>query len=288
MLQNHSPHHHHHHLGMTGTQVILILAALSIGSAALAIILNKASSERKLSQCQYNLYAMQRGIDLWAQGNQMRCPVPSKVRMESDYGSDAILFADSTSNVHVILINDHSYAPHVTVCPGEESPIVRPFDDEKVNLIFGGDFRNDLDGGPSGDSWSNVSYANLEVRPGRYGWNLSPNGRSPDSIILFGDRGPKDGKHDADSWSYRLHGSAEVWRGNLIFTDGHAETVEERSGQSEPFAPKGLNWGDADHLHPDNIFLRDDASGATDNFMAVFRALSVSSGETTNRTQVWD
>lgn len=286
MLQNHSPHHLHP--GTTGTQVILVLAVLSIGSAVLAIILNKTSSSRKLSQCQYNLYAMQRGIDLWAQGNQRRYPVPSKIRMESDGASDATVFADSTANVHAVLINDHSYTPHVTVCPGEESLKVHPFDDKKANLVLDGDFRNDLDGGPSGNSWSNVSYANREVRPGRYGCSLSPNERSPDSIILFGDRGPKDGRHDANSWSYRLHGSAEVWRGNLIFTDGHAQTVEERSDQSAPFAPKRLKWGDADHWYPDNVFFRDDASGATDNFIAVFRALSVNTGETTELTPVWD
>jgi len=278
----------HHRRGITGLQVILTLAVLSVGSAVLVVILNYASSGRVNSQCRSRLYALQTGIDLWAQGDMSKYPVPSHIQLDSD--SQPTALTDSTANLHALMIFNSYYLPHMTVCPGEMSPTVRSFDDDQSQAVLQGDYRNDLTGGPSGDSWSNVSYANQEIRSGRSGWNL-PSAKSDASArILFGDRGPNDGKHNANSWSYQLHSPVERWHGNLIFADGHITSLIENPDQTVPFGIPRMTNSKTDQPTWDNIFLPEYTQFDDDNFISIFRSESLDTGTAEQPTvlPIWD
>jgi len=260
---------------LTGLQVILLLALLSIGVMTLMVILNNLSTANRSTRCRSRLLIMANGFDLFQTNHHQSNPYPTVKNMELNLQLGKLTLTDSTADLHLFMIINNYYPAHLTICPGESNPAVRAINDEQTTTIKPGEFRTDLDGGPNHKSWSNVSYANQI--PANINNNLNP--RSPSNLIILTDRGPKNGQSNPSSYSNQLHSPKNTWQGNIIFKDHHIQTLHEQSKNDNPFAFIDSNGND------DNIFNLDDKTNHTDQFLALFRS-SISSPN--QLFPVWD
>ena len=87
---------------------------------------------------------------------------------------------------------------------------------------------------------------------------------TPATIPLLGNRGPKDGIRDPNSWTYGRNGK---WAGHIVFGDGHVE-------YTEVFTPNGLFWEDRGQRLPDNLFRMEDGPGGIDVILAFTKEMT--------------
>ena len=133
---------------------------------------------------------------------------------------------DTTANLHSMIIMQNYYSPEFCVGPTEPNPVVSIFDSYNWDLYDPGNgvhwdsnFKADLKKG------SHVSYAHMPLfgerafGPGG-GWGESLDDRH----LLVGTRGPKDGKHDPNSYTYRILKPYDQWCGHFVFSGGNVET----------------------------------------------------------------
>ena len=131
---------------------------------------------------------------------------------------------NTTANIHALCVMQNYYAPELCVGPTEPNPIVKPYDWDTyysasyapaITQYWDPAFAADLQTG------SNVSYANVplcgDLR--RKQWRASMDAAFP----ILGNRGPRDGLPDANSFTYRIHAPHDQWCGNICFNDNHIE-----------------------------------------------------------------
>jgi hypothetical protein len=109
---------------------------------------------------------------------------------------------------------------------------------------------------------SNVSFAHQPLFGERFerGWKNSLDSRWP----LVGNRGPKDGIENPDSYTY---GRNKRWGGHAIFGDGHIGFIDS-------FTPNGLTFQQKGETYQDNLFKLDDGPKGADAVLAFTKTMS--------------
>lgn len=81
---------------------------------------------------------------------------------------------------------------------------------------------------------------------------------------LVGNRGPKDGVNSPDSWACGRDG---VWRGHIVYGDGHIDFVDSPT-------PNGLTFMEEGHRVQDNIFAMEDGANGEDAIISFTESMS--------------
>jgi len=103
---------------------------------------------------------------------------------------------------------------------------------------------------------SNVSFAHEPLHGDRFTqhWKNALSSSFP----VLGNRGPKDGADNPQSYTYGRNGQ---WGGHLCFGDGHVTYVDS-------FTPNGLTYSVRGDIKPDNIFKVDAGFDGPDAVLA--------------------
>ena len=173
--------------------------------------------------------------------------VPSALTRRRDAGDD------TTANLFSAMVAQLSISPSQLISGNEMSPYVKldedydyvafsPVDDTYWDPNFVADL-----------TWeSNTSFAHPPLygnRLRRY-WHTGVDSRTP----LLGNRGPKDGVPNPDSWTYNRDGR---WAGHLVFGDGHVEFIHS-------FTINSIFLRGPDGNRPDNLFRMDQGGDGSD------------------------
>lgn len=129
---------------------------------------------------------------------------------------------NTTADMYSAMIAQQFFTPDLVVSPVERNPHVKvdkDYDFDAYNpaedTYWDSKFTADLKTG------SNTSYAHQPIikRTAAKVWS---NQMFPD-LAQLGNRGPKDGKLDPDSYTCGPHGN---WAGNIVFGDNHTEFLQ--------------------------------------------------------------
>lgn len=155
------------------------------------------------------------------------------------------------------LIAANEYSPVVEAAESYDHNAWRPGD----GVFWDRGFVADLDQG------SNVSWAHMPFHGTRFDrrWRDDFRGAFP----LLGNRGPKDGVEDPDSYSY---GRSGVWGGHLAYADGRVEFVDT-------FTPGEVSYEAGGERRADNVFRVDDGIDGADAILAFTRRMTRSGPE---------
>jgi prepilin-type processing-associated H-X9-DG protein len=175
---------------------------------------------------------------------------------------------DTTENLYSAMIAQNYVSPELLVSPVEPNDRVRAkadYDFENAwrpgeGVFWDRSFNADL------SSESNVSYAHLVLFGERFEeqWQDTLN----DSFALFGTRGPKDGKDDPKSLTYRWHRPMDCWVGNICYADGHVNLEDS-------FTVPGVTFVNQEGVETlDNFFAFDDGVGGSDIILSFTRSLT--------------
>lgn len=213
--------------------------------------------------CSTHLNQIHKGQILWANDHDGTYPLPTEISPET--AARGAQPGNSTANLHSLMIFKRYYTPDQLICPSEPNRNVVEFKGYKFGDRPDGTFQ-------SGDAWDvrfsadlskrkgcNVSYANLALLGGRLEteWADSLNA----DYAVFSERGPKDGRPDPDSMTYRMHGARTSWVGNVAYNDGHVTGTSFTGADAEPFTIIG-----------DNLFFEDDHVKREDMWLGLFGA----------------
>ncbi len=173
--------------------------------------------------------------------------VPGALSRRRDAGDDttANLFSAMVAQLSVPtsqLISGNEMSPYVKLHENYDYTAYSPADDTYWDPEFFADL-----------TWeSNTSFAHIPLygdRLRRY-WHAGVGSRTP----LLGNRGPKDGVADPDSWTYNRDGR---WAGHLVFGDGHVEFVHS-------FTINSIFLQGPDGNRPDNLFAMEQGADGND------------------------
>lgn len=264
--QYHQPTFKRH--GITGTQIVLIMAVLAIGSTTLTVILNRFSTVSRTARCQFNLQALQTGFTNYAGKLKRAVSTDEPAHAEG-------LFATASADLYINLLSGQFVGPHHLICSGEKNSIVEVFDPDENPVVTADNFRADIDAtlDDADPSWSNLSYANRFVADINESSEQNLPRPQPANTVRFGDRGPAGGVPDPASYANQLHGTMTIYEGNFVFADGHVITITHLQNQPGPISFQ-------DHHDPnsgaDNIFAGEDiqaasASEPSHRFLGIFR-----------------
>jgi hypothetical protein len=184
--------------------------------------------------------------------HESHMPVPSAMVGSDDYG------LNTTANLYSALIARQYLTPELLVAANEFNPYIGPMfgynyfaAHNPVNGIFWDmNFSADL------SRRANVSFAHMPLSGERYerGWNLDLSPR----VVMFGNRGPKDGIDNPESFTY---GRGGVWGGHIVYADGNIVFLQT-------FTPDNLRYELAGETHPDNIFAMETGPFGSDVILA--------------------
>jgi len=134
------------------------------------------------------------------------------------------------------LISGNEYSGYVTEMREYDATLYNPQND----VHWDPSFKADL------GQLSHTSFAHVPLFGERFDreWQNTMNSAFP----LLGNRGPKDGRENPQSYTYGRNGK---WGGHLLYGDGHVVFVES-------FTPDGLAFESNGKRFPDNIFFMDD------------------------------
>jgi len=270
--------------GVSGAEVVIIMAVIVIAGVAATIFFNRISAARHASRCQFNLHAMRQGFDVWSRGHDGSYPAPGGQRI--DLPSGPVELTDSTADLHLMMLHGRFYQPHETVCPGDQNPNVRVFADDPPGSVARDEFRADIDPKIT-DSWSNVSYANQDFVRRRADWRQTAHSGATGSrpLILLSDRGPKEGAADPDSYTYQLHGPADAWVGYLAYPDGRVARLAEGSNAASEFAVPGPSSRQTPERLDNPFAPAASSDDPIDNFLSIFH---IDPAEANRLRPMWD
>ena len=114
---------------------------------------------------------------------------------------------------------------------------------------------------------SNVSFGHMPLSGDRFQkrWRNTLESSFP----LFGNRGPKDG--DCTKSEYAC-GRDQVWRGHMVFGDGHIEFIETAT-------PGGVFIEDKGVRTPDNLFIMETGGAGSDAVVSFTKTMDNSGPE---------
>ncbi|MCH7799015.1 MAG: hypothetical protein IID28_11315 [Planctomycetes bacterium] len=170
---------------------------------------------------------------------------------------------DTTASLFSAMIAQHSVSPEQLYSGNEMSPYVRPDEDYDYmayrpvdDVFWDPSFTANL-------SWdSNTSFAHIPLYGNRLRrlWQFTADSRMP----LLGNRGPKDGVADPESWTYNRDGK---WGGHIVFGDGHVEFIST-------FTITGVFFKSGTSNQPDNLYRMEQGADGLDVILAFTKEMT--------------
>ncbi len=203
------------------------------------------------------LSALYQSMLVGALENKDRYLVPSELSGSDDPAQN------TTANLFSAMIARHYTGPEQLISGNEYNPYVWPDEDYDITAYnpAGGTFWDPRFVADLEDE-SNVSYAHVPLYGERVRREWRANLRS--DFPLLGNRGPKDGIEDPDSWTY---GRDRTWAGHLVFGDGHVQFVNT-------FTPAGVFYEQDGRQYNDNIFAMEEGPNGRDAILSFTRKVS--------------
>ncbi len=246
-----------YHSQMRGHSLIGLLVSLAILlvlGVVLSTAMNKATTgagstlSGTVSSFQDKQYLMSIYQTLFVEAQtsgEGRFLVPSELTRRLDTADD------TTANLFSAMVAQQSLPPAQFISGNEMSPYVKldeDYDYAAYNAVddtyWDPNFMADL-------TWeSNTSFAHVPLYGNRLRqyWHAGVGSRTP----VLGNRGPKDGVTNPDSWTYNRDGK---WGGHVVFGDGHIEFIQT-------FTINGIFLPRAGGSQPDNLYrMEEDADG---------------------------
>jgi hypothetical protein len=109
---------------------------------------------------------------------------------------------------------------------------------------------------------SNTSFAHVPLHGERFRRHWKSDFSS--TFPILGNRGPKDGIDDPNSWTYGKNG---VWGGHLVFGDGHIDFVDT-------FTPPNVVFDRDGERYADNVFAVEDGPDGRDAILSFTREMT--------------
>ena len=170
---------------------------------------------------------------------------------------------NTTANIYSAFVIQNRIRPDMLISANEQSPMVWPDDDYDFTMynpaagqFWDPSFKADL------KDESNVSFAHLPLFGMREDKWRRPSLNA--TFPYFGNRGPKDGVDDPNSYTYGRDGS---WAAHVVFGDGHVEFLQTFTPGNVTFLRSGVPT-------PDNIYAFDDGERGTDAILTFTKAIS--------------
>jgi hypothetical protein len=150
------------------------------------------------------------------------------------------------------LFSGNEFSGYVTEMRDYDMTLYNP----QSNVFWDPSFKADL------AQLSHTSFAHVPLFGERFDreWKNTMNSAFP----LLGNRGPKDGRENPQSYTYGRNGK---WGGHLVFGDGHVVFVES-------FMPEGLAFESNGKRFPDNIFFMDDEPDGGDAIITFTKGMT--------------
>lgn len=245
--------------------LLVSMACIAVLFAILMTSLNKAVTGQGSQQAgtvrsfedKMYLVAIYQSMLVHANDNKGVYIVPSDVSGSRD------ITQNTTANLFSAMVMQGYTPPHQLISGNEYSGYV----DEKMDYNFGAystakkvywdqTFQADL------KNLSNVSFAHMPLFGERFDreWRSTMSSLTP----LIGNRGPKDGVNDPNSFACGRDG---VWRGHIAFGDGHIDFVETPT-------PAILSQKPGEKGAPDNIFKMESGPNGADVILGFTRTMS--------------
>jgi prepilin-type processing-associated H-X9-DG protein len=285
--------------GLTVVEVIAVVAVVLI-LVAMSLFLNgrpRHNYGRQLKD-QTHVRGIVQAMQVWAQNNGDRYPMPSLVDKDNATVADLGAAKDTTANVFSILIYDGCIPTEMCVSPAESNGKIEvctkyafekpptAVNPEKAlwDPVFNADF--------TGDKPSHLSYANMQpfgAREKRWGSTMA----AADAQV--GNRGPEIREIQRrrnsfttipvlkESNTYLIHGGRKTWEGNIGYADGHTNFETSMIGDDPKVRP---HYEGKSGRTPDCLFFDEPDDVKRDNvFMSIF---TKAGAEAKDWKAIWD
>jgi hypothetical protein len=253
-------------VGMLITMVcMVVLFVILMNSANTAVTGQKTQQAGTVDSFKDKLYltAIVQSMMVNATENNGSFLIPGRLGKQNDPTQD------TTANLFSAMVMDHFTPANQLISGNEYSGYVREKTNYNYNAYnpvtrvfwdptFVADLKKD----------SNVSFAHLPLMGKRFekNWRM---GSLDSRFPIIGNRGPKDGINSPNSYACGRDG---VWRGHIVFGDGHIEFTENP-------VPNGLTFMEDGYQVQDNVFAMEDGPHGADAIISFTRTMSTSGPE---------
>jgi hypothetical protein len=241
--------------------MVCIIALAAIGLTALnKSITGEGSAQEgtvRSVEDKMNLYAIHQAMVAYSMDNDGRFLTPSVLAGTGDRT------LDTTANLYSAMIMHYGVRPEMLISGNEYNGYVEEdmdynslLYDPSAGVYWDPTFEADLERG------SNVSFAHLPLFGRRFDkhWQSAMSSSFP----ILGNRGPKDGIPDPNSWTYGRNGT---WGGHIVFGDGHIEFTNAFTPGSVFFERDGGRFAD-------NIFAVEDGVDGADAILSFTKEMT--------------
>jgi type II secretory pathway pseudopilin PulG len=239
---------------------IIVLFTISMSALNRAVTGNGSAVSGTVRSTQDMIYLRSLHLAMMTASNETRrgrFPVPSMIAQSDDWSlnTTANLYSSMIAGNYIspdILISGNEYSPHVERISYYDYTAYNPTRGEYWDRGFQADLA----------SRSHVSFAHMPLFGERYErhWQATSTRRG----VLIGNRGPRDGIDDPQSYSY---GRSGVWGGHVLYSDGSIEFYQT-------FTPPGLTFERHGHVEQDNLFAMDDGPDGVDAILSFTREMT--------------
>jgi hypothetical protein len=218
--------------GVSRVEVLVILAVIAIALSLPVVMLARIRREAPSMQDATQLRQIGAAAVTFCRDWGGRFPLPSQavLHLEGFEEAPEDFTLNHSANIYSAMVMQNYCTPQILVSPVEVSPHVTvkgagdsdPYDWEAYDAFEGGlwddTFVMHIHDPAVG---ANGSYAHLAAVGDRRRIPLS------EAVPLFGNRGPGPAPGARQrSPTLRFHRPYDVWVGNVLFSDGHLETLE--------------------------------------------------------------
>lgn len=248
-------------VGMLITMVcMVVLFAILMTSLNKAVTGEKSQHEGTVRSFEDKMYLMGvfQSMLVHANDNKGVYIVPSTIARSEDVS------LNTTANLFSAMVMDNYSPPNQLISGNEYSgyvEVMRDYDytayDPAARLYWDPMFKADL------QRLSHVSFAHMPLCGERFEkqWRSTMSSGTP----LIGNRGPKDGVNDANSYACGRDG---MWRGHLVFGDGHIDFVDTPT-------PNGLYYEADGQRAADNMFIMESGARGNDAILGFTKTMSL-------------
>ena len=259
--------------GLTRLELLMALICIFVLTSLLYLMFQRTVRSNVQVEDGTRLRQIRLSLLVAARDYQGRYPTPGLVNrlplngVETPGRGEEDESLNTTASLYSVMVMQNYLSPELLISPLERNPNVDAMDNDfydfdayspATSRYWDPSFKADLVTG------SNVSYGHMPLvgeRKNRW-WQESLGGH----FALLGNRGPRDGKPDRNSYTCDRHGN---WSGNIVFADG---SVEWLTVMQVPSISPAANSGGLDNLF---TFDRD---GAADDMIVTFTS-EITDGE---------
>ena len=183
--------------------------------------------------------------------------VPSELTRHRDPSDN------TTASLFSAMIAQHSIPPEQLYSGNEMSPFVKPDEDYDYMAYSPVDDTYWDPAFSANLSWeSNTSFAHAPLYGNRLRrlWQFTASSQTP----MLGNRGPKDGVADPESWTYGRDGK---WAGHIVFGDGHVEFIQT-------FTINSIFFRNGSQNQPDNLYRMEQGADGLDVILAFTKEMT--------------